>query len=411
MSRKQIFLLIILAILLTPFWMWLGWKLKEPRQLNMFILDKTVLTKSCDEHRSLNWVLTNEKFVKPDKEMYVTDKDYFGFFPLSYEKYTIKDLNGYSDNQLEELSNKYDALYYTDIYGIYHNDWYQGKKDTSEGQDERILNIFKNLFGKKASLERSPLIYGGLHNEDYVLLEKMKKKNKLVLAEFNLLASPSTGGLRRKVEKLFNIKWARWTGRYFTSLDTLKNPELPNWVIHLYRKQHGDTWPFRNSGIVLVHEDETIAILEDQTHLEEEVPFINTFKDAQEKYSLPDKVLYPFWFDITYAPSKDVISYYELRTNARGDSVLRRHGIPKYFPAAIAHEKDYKFYYFSGDFCDNPIQINYMAKLRGIKSLRYFLYDKSDKSDRNRFFWLYYNRITSKVLNDYYDELKREGEK
>lgn len=407
MSRKRIFLLTILVILLTPFWMWLAWNAKESRQLHVFILDKTVLTRSCDEHRSLNWVLTNEKFVKPDNELYETDKDYFGFFPKDYERYTIRDLQGYSDEQLERLADNYDALYYTDIYGIYHNDWYQDKRDTNADQDERILNIFKNLFGKKASLERSPLIYGGLHDEDYILLEKMKQKNKLVLAEFNLLASPSTGGLRRKVESLFNLRWARWTGRYFTSLDTLKNPELPNWVIDLYKKQHGNSWPFKNPGIVLVHEDETIAILEDQTHLTEEVPYINSFKAAREKYDIPDKVIYPFWFDITYAPSKDVISYYELKTNVRGDSVLKKHGIPKYFPAAIAHEGGYKFYYFSGDFSDNPIEINYMAKLRGIKALRYFLYDKSDKSDRNRFFWLYYNRIISRVLNDYYDEVKK----
>lgn len=408
MSRKRIILLTILLILLTPFWMWLAWLLSEPRPLNVFILDKTVLTRSCDEHRSLNWVLINEKFVKPDGGLYVTDQDYYGFFPLDYEQYTIKDLQKYTREQLTALSERYDALYYTDIYGIYYNDWYADRTDTTAGQDERILNIFRNLFGKKASLERSPLIYGGLHREDYELLEMMKEKNKLVMAEFNLLASPSSGNLRQKVEKLFNIRWAKWTGRYFTSLDTNKNKELPNWVIDLYTQQHNNTWPFKNSGIVLVHEDETIAILEDGTHLEEEVPYIHSFAEAQEEYSIPDKVIYPFWFDITYAAGKDILSYYEIGTNAKGDSILRRHGIPKRFPAAIAHKGDYRFYYFAGDFCDNPIQINYMARLKGIKGLRYMMYDKSDKSDRNRFFWLYYNRITSKALNDYYEEVREK---
>lgn len=401
--RKRIIVAIIVFILLTPLWMWLAWHLWPSRKLDIFILDKTVLTKSCDEHRSLNWVLTNEKFVKPDNSLYRTERDYYGFFPLEDELYGINDLQGYSEEKLEELSRKTDALYYTDIYGIYYNDWYL-KKDTAQGRDERVLKIFKDIFGKKASLERSPLIYGGLHKEDYRLLEKMKEKNKLVLAEFNLLASPSNLHLRNKVEKLFNLKWARWTGRYFISLDTLENLEIPSWVIKLYREQHNDTWPFSKAGVVMVHEDETIAILEEETHLEEDVPVIHTFSDAQEKYGLPEKVIYPFWFDITYTSGKDVISYYELKTNQKGDSVLNRHKIPKRFPAAMAHTGDYTFYYFSGDFCDNPIKINYMARLKGIKSLRYFLYDKGDKSDRNRFFWLYYNRLTSTILNDYYEE-------
>jgi len=65
------------------------------------------------------------------------------------------------------------------------------------------------------------------------------------------------------------------------------------------------------------------------------------------------------------------------------------------------------FYYFCGDYSDNPININYMAKLKGIKFFRFLMYDKGDRSDRNRFFWVYYNRLVAKILNNYYDTLKK----
>jgi len=403
--RKRIFITSLIIIVFMPLWMWLAWLLSAKKQMNIFILDKTVLTEKCDEHRSLNWVLTNEKFVKADMNLYQTEKDYMGFFPKDYDQYEVNDLKGKKEAELEEMSKNLDMLYYADIYGIYYNDWYS---DDWAGlsKDEKILNLFKNIFGKKSSLERSPLIYGGIDDEDVTLLQKMKDKKKLIITEFNLLASPSGTKNRLKIEKMFNIKWSQWVGRYFTSLDTVTNPELPPWVYRLYKAQHNGSWPFKNSGIVFVHEDETIAILEDETHLDLETPYIRTPEKFQDKYDIPDGVIYPFWFDITYSKANNIVSYYEIHSNTKGDSVLNHHSIPKRFPAVI-ESPDNLFYYFCGDYSDNPININYMAKLKGIKFFRFLMYDKGDRSDRNRFFWVYYNRLVAKILNNYYDTLKK----
>lgn len=388
--------------------MYLAWLLRSPSPLNIFILDKTVLTKNCDEHRSLNWVLTNEKITRPDTNLYVTDSDYSGFFPLEYDQYEVHDIEKYSEQQVDSLANALDMVYYTDIYGIYWDDWYQNGIPVSE--DERILNLFKSLFGKKAALERSPLIYGGLNDAEVQLLREMKERKKLILTEFNLLASPSNGPNRRKVEKLLDFSWSGWVGRYFISLDTLVNPEIPPWVIRLYKEQHHNTWPFKRSGIVLVHEDETIAILEDETHLDAEVPTIVTMDKYQDEYGLPYKVIYPFWFDIIQtSDSNEVISWYEISPNHRGDSILKKNNIPTLFPAVIKRRSGFPFWYLAGDFSDNPIKINYMSKLRGITSLRYFMYDKGDKSDRNRFFWNYYSILVPRILTDYVDDKQRKS--
>ncbi len=404
MYKRRIILILLFGLLFTPLWMYLAWLLRSPRPLNIFILDKTVLTQSCDEHRSLNWVLTNEKFTKDDTVLYSVEKDYSGFFPLEFDQYEVKDIEKYSEMQVDSLADALDMVYYTDIYGIYWNDWYQEGVPISE--DEKILNIFRNLFGKKASLERSPLIYGGLNDAEVDLLAEMKERKKLILTEFNLLASPSNGPNRNRVEKLFHIKWSGWVGRYFISLDTLVNPEIPPWVIRLYKEQHDHTWPFKKAGIVFVHEDERIAILESDTHLDYEVPNIVTPDKNQDRFNVPYKVIYPFWFDIVYTKDlNEVISWYEILPNTKGDSILKKNNIPKLFPAVLEHSKDYYFWYFAGDFSDNPIKVNYMSKLRGIKSLRYFMYDKGDKSDRNRFFWNYYNQMLPVILNDYHKNL------
>ncbi len=410
--RKRIVIFILFALILFPLWMWIAWLMQDDRVLKVLILDKTVLTDAGDEHRSFNWVLINEKFTKPSHELYENEKDYFGFFPHDYDTYSINDLEQLKEEKINELVKDNDMTYYTDIYGIYTNDWYNKERDTSLNVSSRkILSIFSNLFGnKKAALERSKLIYGGLCENDILFLKKMKESKKLIITEFNLIANPTVGKRRTDVEEMFKMKWSGWVGRYFDCLDTLVNQELPPWLIRLYKEQHNGKWPFKKSGIALVHEDETIAVLENENELSAELPNIITNPIDQQRFGLPPSIIYSFWFDImasTDSTTNHIISEYVLHPNSKGDSILTHHHIPKKFPAVFEHyQEDYKFYYFAGDFADNPIKINYLAELKGIKTFRYFLYNKTDKCDRNRFFWTYYNILVSKILNTYYNDYK-----
>jgi hypothetical protein len=383
-GRRKIFY-IFLTILLTPLWMWISWLLWPTKDLNILILDKTVLTKAGNEHRSFNWILTNQKFAKPNGRLYKIEEDYFGFFPKENEKYEIRGLEGLSEEQIDTLSQKYDMVYCTDTYGIYYNEWYAHANLT----------------------EHSRIIYGGCGRNDLLFLEKMKEQNKLIITEFNFIATPTRYSVRKKAEKLFNIKWSGWTGRYFDSLDTLTNPELPRWAIRGYKKLHNNEWPFKNSGIIFVHESEIIVVLENITHLNFEVPVIITTNERNRKrFNIPEKILYPFWFDITYTDtdSNTIISNYILETNALGDSILKHYRIPKKFPASIEHNGKYKFYYFGGDFSDNPIR-NFYARFKGIRLLKTFLYNPYDLISREPFFWEYYIPMVTKIVSDYYRSL------
>nr|MBP7496839.1 hypothetical protein [Bacteroidales bacterium] len=282
--------IIAILIITLPFWSWLFWYLQKPKVINIMIFDKTVPVLKRNEHRSFNWVLTHHKYVKPDKNLYDINKDYKGFFPLEpakSEKYELHDLENFTETQIDSTADALDMFYYTDSYGVYYNEWYRHRNET----------------------EHSEYIYGGLSDNECTLIEKMVERKKLIISEFNFFASPTPYILRKRMEQLLDIRWTGWTARYFDLLDTVKNPELPRWVVKLYKEQHNYKWPFKKAGIVFVHIDNTIEILENETNLTQETPYIYTNDYAQKKYNLPHSIHYPYWMDITYSgPNNRVIS-------------------------------------------------------------------------------------------------------
>lgn len=379
---KKILINVVLFVIITlPLILWVSWLIKPSHKANILMMDKTAMTIYGLEHRSFDWVLNHRKYFKPDGDSYSPQRDYLGFFPLENDSFAIKDLAKLTENQVDSLSNHTDMTYYNDTYGIYYNEWYHQK----------------NLS------EHSEKIYGGLDKNDLLYLKKMKEKKKLILAEFNLFATPTSAAEKLEAEKLLGLKWSGWTGRYFEQLDTLKNPDLPKWVIRLYKDQHEQKWPFKRPGIVFIHTNETIAILEKENDLAEEVPVVKSFDYGVNKFNIPKKIRYPYWFEVTTSTdtANRIISYYELFPTVKGDSILHHHNIPKIFPATIEHLKDSPYYYFCGDFSDSPINKTF-DKLIGMEYLKMFVLNEYDLNDRTPFFWRYYLPITSKILDDYF---------
>lgn len=350
-------------------------------------MDKTVLTSEGNEHRSFNWIMTNRKFYNLNGEQYKVSQDYMGFFPLEDYKFFVHDLREENEEQIDSMAEALDMVYFTDTYGIYELEWKQ--------QDE--------------VLDHSRLLYGGSDYNDVELMSKVFDKDKLVITEFNTIATPTPYGVRRAFEKKFKMNWTGWTGRYFISLDTVKNPEIPRWVIDNYKTQYDTTWHFKNSGLVFVHVTDSIVITETGPDVLEVLPIITTPKKYQERYGMDEFLRYPFWFDIIYLPEEsplEVISYYKLYTTPRGDSILDHHGIPTTFPAAVYQPgKNHRFYYFAGDFADNPISFT-GVNFKGVQYLSMFLYDNKDWMDRRKFFWNYYEPMITTILSEYYEEKK-----
>ena len=379
--RKILINIVLWGFLLLPLILWFCWILKPSHTANILLMDKTVLTNEGLEHNAFDWVLSHRKYVKPDGNFYSPQKDYLGFFPLKNEEFSIKDLSKLTEYQLDSISTSLDMTYFTDTYGIYYNEWYKQKDVT----------------------EHSAKVYGGLEKNDVIFLKKMKEKKKLILSEFNLFATPTSGSERIETELLLGLKWSGWTGRYFDQLDTVDNTTLPKWVVRLYKEQHQNKWPFTKPGIVFVHSNETLAILEKETDITNEVPLVKSFKYGVEKFNIPNEIRYPYWFEITLSTDTNnrVLSYYQLFPNERGDSILRHHNIPKIFPAAFENIKDSPFYYFCGDFTDSPVH-NIFPKIIGIEYFMMFVQNNDDLNDRAPFFWRYYLPMTTKILSNYF---------
>jgi hypothetical protein len=377
---------IILCLLLLPIGMLIVWFLVPKRKLVIAIIDKTVVDKKDQEHVSLNWVLNQERFAKTNTQLYRGDRDYFGFFPLEKEKYLLKGLERFSDTQLSQLSIDADVAYITDAYGIYKNEW----------------------FKQGDSKERSGIVYGGMSEQDLYFLSEMQQKHKLIITEFNCLASPTAPSIRNAFEDLFGVRWTGWVGRYFDSFDTTVNKELPSWLIKNYRIRHNGAWPFTKSGIALIHSDDRVVILENETHLLKDLPKIIASREGQKHYGLPAKSSYSFWFDVIEPDTSfnHIVANFTLDVNENGKNELAKYGLPSSFPAITTHmNRDYRFFYFSADFADNPISLT-SSYFKGTPSFKWLMYNNREPLDRKAFFWKIYQPLVSTILNDYYQTLK-----
>tara|TARA_R110002050_G_scaffold137116_1_gene260640 strand:- start:3335 stop:5620 length:2286 start_codon:yes stop_codon:yes gene_type:complete len=376
LGRKILFFLIILI----PFWSFLVWFFYPKIELPGLILDKTVLDRSGVEHRSFNWITTNNKYVKKDGSQYEITEDYYGFFPVNRPEYVVKDLTVFSQKEIDSLARDLEYIYYTDAYGIYTNEWVYG----------RDIN------------ERSRLVYGGLSQQSYLLFEKMFRNRKLTITEFNNIASPTSLNLRYKMQRVLESDFTGWTGRYYHSLDTLLNPDIPGWMKRLHRRYYKKPFDYPDiPGLVLVHETERILILQAGVDLDYEIPILNTGDTLVKRYGLPEFIRYPYWFDINFAKdTNNVYATYKIHTNARGDSILGSQLLPNEFPAILADHKENLRWYFCGDWADSPTPFG-LSYFKGVQFLRKFFYNNRDELDRKKFFWEYYEPLISGIFEDY----------
>ncbi len=378
------------AVIALPLWMFLAWLVWPKTKMVIAIVDKTVLFKSGQEHASLNWVLRSNKYAKTTKELYKVENDYFGFFPNKRKNFDLRGLERATESELDKLAHDSDMTYFTDTYGVYAKEWYLAKNIT----------------------ERQRLLYGGLSPKDFIFLKKMKEKKKLIITEFNTFATPTPEAVAKDFERTFKIKWTGWVGKYFDSFDTLQNKELPRWLVENYKRQNGNSWPFKKAGVAFVHKSDKIVVLENIRDLNAEVPFILTKKAERDRYNIPKRMKYPFWFDIIQTSrANKVVSFYDLQVTASGKDILDANNIPTQFPAIIEHYRDdYKFYYFCGDFADNPIS-QAGSYFKGAVFFRKLFYNDDIAAERVSFFWEFYRPMVTTILKEYHTELREERTK
>lgn len=370
------FALIFLALPLTSYLLWKG---TPKNKLEVVTLDKTVPFKEQGEFQSIQWVLNHLKYTKLDGSQYLGEFDYWGYYPSQdSEEFLIKDFSTLSEEETNQLVDNLDVLYISDTYGVYEDDFGEGQGQT-----------------------RSKKIYGGMDRYDLEIIKKSMEREKVIITEFNSIASPTDKQIRTEFEELMEMRWTGWIGRYFDELDTILNEEIPMWMINTYKKQHQNTWNFRGAGLIFLHENGRIEVMENISHLADPIPSVISNLKAQSRFGLPEMVKYPYWFDIMLVSREyEVISYYDIHPTEEGVELLREMGLPRYFPAVV-HKSNGKgsFYYFSGDYSDNRIADN-SYQYKGIAKLWRMFLHADDFSQRRSFFWNFYYPMMKEILRE-----------
>ena len=383
MKKTLLIVVIILAVILAlPVINLIRWSFQSKKPLDIIVVDKTVPTLEREHHKPFTWILTNQRFVKKENSAsYSYTKDYFGFFPQRPLREKKWDRNDYRLADVINLANKNDAIYFTDTYGVFFNDWFRG--------------INKSRKSRK--------IYGGLNNTDFLLLKEMKDRNKLIIMEYNAFDYPTAEFESFRTQEKLGITFTGWTGKYFSSLDTTLK-DFPIWMTAMYRKEYKKPWTFTKAGIVILKEKD-ILVLEDGIHLKNPLPHIITDDNSVKKYGVLSSVGFDQWFDIIDPLQNKIISKFKLETTSIGDTLLSNNGLSSEFPAVVQEPVTQRTYYFSGDFATYDVPF-WTARFKGVDKLKAIFY--SDKpEDTRRFFWLYYKPLINGIFSDYYASLKK----
>lgn len=378
MRKRVIFLIVVAIVVLLPVAVLQGmkmvWKMNSERTINVAYVDKTDASEERLAHNAFFWVLNNQRIKKANGEFYQKGTDYWGLFAEPNNNYRFADFDALSKVQQDSLAEQLDMLMLADTYGIYD------------------LN---------AGPEMQRLIYGGLSEGDMAVFRQMKKRGKTIVAEFNILQAPTSRNIRYQFQQEAGIEWSGWTGKYFDSLDPEKG-QLPAWVFEAYQRNYHRQWEYKSAGIIFVHENGKLLILEDNEDLMEPIPQIKTFGYGMEQLGLPRVQEFPYWFDImTYDNSiNHAVSAYELELTEQGRSKLSQLGIPDRFPAVIMHgDEDYAFYYFCGDFSSKPVSMS-TKKFKGIEYFSSLLKGRQGQFGEDQFFYRFYLPLMSQLLEE-----------
>ncbi|RLQ96141.1 type 1 periplasmic-binding domain-containing protein [Falsibacillus albus] len=352
------FVVLIIIVLTSPFWLW---ELKSSKELNVLILDKTVPDKSFREHKGLVWLLNNQKYKKSDQTTYDDHADYDGVVPVEGNNFKIK--------PLPKDLDKYAVYYLTDQYGVYE----------------------KDLNGTNPTGERSKTLYGGLSMDDLDKIEHslIKNKGKTLIAEFNTFASPTENDVKEKVSNLLNLDWDGWIGRYFSDLSS---KEVPVWIKKDYESKNGK-WNYKGKGIVLVNQNDFVVVL-DQSELKGSGADFLLTDNGKKAFGHHFNGTYQYWFDIVHARNQqEVLANYHLSVTKDAQKKLKGFGIPTTFPAVV-HQRNAKYtsYYFAGDYADEP-EVPDIYQTVGLTRLKEYFGAKGS------FYWKVYVPMMKQILS------------
>jgi hypothetical protein len=370
------FPLIVGLVLLLP---WILFHLRSERPLSVVVLDKTVPFDTYLEHAGFFWLLDQLKIVQPSGDRYDRSVDYLGATPGPEPGDPPARTRDLTDGDAQDA----DLLYVIDTYGVYEEDLESGEE-------------------KKAALERSNKLYGGLTTEEALVLASARKRGTTIVAEFNSMASPTGHEAAAVLEQLVGVRWTRWIGRYFPLLEDRE--EVPQWLRDVCQRELNQAWTFSGPGYVLIQDDVRCEVLlagSDSPPIGLTIePEPEARKGVLRKAATGTP--YTFWFDLVIpGPETEVLASYQWGLNGPGNAKLRRLGLPQRFPAVTRHRDaaGVPAYYFAGDFGDSTLNEG-RVPLAGFLAFRRWIEKTRRIPSHPAFYHRFYVPLMTEILAD-----------
>ncbi|MFC2080269.1 hypothetical protein ACFLRQ_02220 [Bacteroidota bacterium] len=369
MKTLKVLLYIIVIILLLPLVGYIGWQLRKGQRLEIIVVNKSLIKYNGSENKSMNYILDCEKVFNRGKRTYDLKVDHIGLHWNNGE-YQIK----YPRlSEVSRVAEKADLVYYADASGI------------------MCSQVKKLKTGDEDHLE-----YGGLNNTDYTLIKELISLEKPLIVECNFYCPPTEALVRYNLEKLTDIYYVGWIGKYLRDLEAEVTAEDHfNWK-KLYEEYTGKQYNFSGSGIVFINnEAKRMLVLEEGKHIETTNGLIVSTSDAVENHRLPERTNYCGWFTLLHPGRNEVLSKFELNVTESGQVMINEEGIPSDFPALIMADKN--FYFMAGDFgkAKTSVLFRKVALIRPV----FDLIKRSSKKSSN-FFYTYYQPFMTGIIKD-----------
>ena len=356
---------------------WALFHVRAQRPIAVVVLDKTVPFDTFVEHSGLFWLLDQLKIVQPSGERYDRSKDYVGATPGP----SPGDPPSNTRDLTDEAARNADLLYIIDTYGVYEEDLESGT-------------------AKKAALERSNKLYGGLTTEEALAIQAAQRRGTTVVAEFNSMASPTGFEAAKLLEQVVGVTWTRWIGRYFPSLED--RGDVPQWLRDTCQRELNQPWKFEGPGYVLIQDDTRCEVLLAGS----DSPSIGL--TIEPEYEASRGILrkaqrstpYTFWFDLVIpAEETEVLASYAWNLKGPGNDKLRRLGLPQTFPAVTRYRAagGAPAYYFAGDFGDSTVSGG-RVPLAGFVTLRRWIEKTRRVPSHQAFYYRFYVPLMIEIL-------------
>jgi len=300
MKNTKILAVVVLIFLAIPLLGYAAWMIKKETQLEIFVVNKSMTNFRGSENKAFNYILNKEKIFTAGNRNYNLTIDHYGLI-WNRDDYRIKFPRL---DEVERAAEKADLVYYADVSGI--------KSFDSNASNQR---------------KADKIVYQGLNNTDYTFIRESISRGKPVIVEFCFLSPPTDPLVRFNLEKLTDVYYVGWIGKYVRDLNTDADADdLCNWKV-LYHEYTGNAWSAKGPGVIMINpENKRVLVLEEGKEIESSGGLIFSNTDAVADFNLPSRVNYHGWFSVLHAGRNIVLSEFNLNATLEGKEILNEFG-------------------------------------------------------------------------------------